>query len=172
MSDERKDDQNPDASAEEGPDVNASPNFGMPGTDAAPGNASDSGSISVDPSPDPLEEDGGDGDWLEKGKAWLARFERNTLAGLGLAALFFLFLWVDRVNVRWWIMLPLGGASAGVLHTQRHKTAETERKLCVWAFWTVVALLVLRDIRLSSALAGILDKAGEFQVEFNRMFGT
>jgi len=78
-----------------------------------------------------------------------------TLTASGLTLLFVIFMFVTGVMVRWWVMLPMGFAAFFLFWLRRDQAEGLERKVCAVGYWSVLALLVLRDACLSSRLAGI-----------------
>ena len=75
-----------------------------------------------------------------------------TLAACGLALLFLVFMFFEATTIRWWLMLPLAVASAVLFNIQRGQTTSCEKTVCVWGFWVIIALAVLRDMCLSGQL--------------------
>ena len=79
-----------------------------------------------------------------------------TWVGIGLSILFIIFLLYGGTNLRWWIMLPLGGLSLWLLHMGRQQAMndanEPEIKLTLYLMILIAVLLILRDIDLSSSL--------------------
>jgi len=100
-----------------------------------------------------------------------------TWVGLALGAAFFLGLFIDTVNVRWWIMLPLGIASFLILWKQWKSTPEErnlELKLTFFGMVAMLGFLILRDAWLSGSLANIYEqakKSGETIREFQDLIG-
>jgi hypothetical protein len=97
--------------------------------------------------------------------------------GLGMALLFLFFMLIDAVNVRWWIMLPLGAGGLFVLWsrwgTARGKN-EFESKVCLVGLIVLAAMIFFRDIWISHTLADVLDKlsgSGGVLDEMDKMFG-
>lgn len=84
-----------------------------------------------------------------------------TWTGLALGLLFLVFCFFDNTAVRWWLMLPLAGAGAGIFLRQMKAAAGFERKVCLWGFWIILGLFVLRDLRMSQRLADLYDRMAE-----------
>ncbi len=87
-----------------------------------------------------------------------------TWSGLVLALAFFICMFIDTVNIRWWVMLPLGAAGILLLWKQWKSTPEDkdfELKVTFIGLIALIALVLLRDAWLSSSLADIYDKARE-----------
>ncbi len=81
-----------------------------------------------------------------------------TLWALTLGGLFILFLFFTSMTVKWWLMLPLAAASFFLFRMRRKEAAGLEKTLCDWGYWIVLVGFFLRDICLSSRLAGMYDK--------------
>ncbi len=81
-----------------------------------------------------------------------------TWAGLGVALLFLLFMPFDALNLRWWVMLPIGVGGVAILWYQ-WASARGERgfeaKVCLAALAALLALMLLRDALLSNAMLEI-----------------
>jgi hypothetical protein len=92
------------------------------------------------------------------------KFQILTLLGLGLGILFIIFLFFIDLYVRWWLMLPLGAVSIYLLYRQQQKTTGLEKKLCVYGFWVMIALVLLRDLLISSKMSDIVDLPRDFRM--------
>ena len=79
-------------------------------------------------------------------------FSPMTWIAVILGALFVLFLFFQATTVRWWLMLPMAAVSLYLFSVQRGQTSGTEKSVCCWGFWIVVAGLILRDMCLSGQL--------------------
>jgi hypothetical protein len=100
-----------------------------------------------------------------------------TWLGIVVALAFFVCMFIDTVNIRWWIMLPLGAAGTLLLWKQWKSTPEEkdlEMKVTFFGLMALIALVLLRDAWLSSSLANIYDAAlqsGEVLQEFQDLIG-
>lgn len=95
------------------------------------------------------------------------RFHPLTWAGLALVVLFLVLCGFDNTAIRWWLMLPLAGAGSAILLRQVRHAVGLERKVCLWGFWILLGLLVLRDLRMSQKLADLYDKMQEVSRNVN-----
>lgn len=100
-----------------------------------------------------------------------------TWTALGLGFLFLLFMPFDALNLRWWVMLPLGVGGAAILWHQ-WASARGERgfeaKVCFAALAALLALMLLRDALLSNAMLEIYDTTSALDStldEVNRALG-
>lgn len=90
------------------------------------------------------------------------RLEMETKIGLIITLSFLLaliFNW-HWFNTRWWLVLLLGFAGIRTLYTQMNDLADekpSEAKLSKYAFIGLIALLVIRDLYITSYLADIID---------------
>jgi len=90
------------------------------------------------------------------------RLEMETKIGLIITLSFLLaliFSW-HWFNTRWWLVLILGVVGIRTLYTQMNDLADekpSEAKLSKYAFIGLVALLVIRDLYITSYLADIID---------------
>jgi hypothetical protein len=100
-----------------------------------------------------------------------------TWAGLALGAVYFIGMFIDTVNIRWWIMLPLGIASFLILWKQWKSTPSEnglELKLTFFGLVAILGFLMIRDAWLSSSMADIYEKAkesGETIRELEKLIG-
>lgn len=91
-----------------------------------------------------------------------ARLEMETKTGLIITSSFFLaliFRW-HWFNTRWWIVLILGAVGLKTLYTQMNDLTDekpSEAKLARYSFVGLIALLVIRDLYITSYLADIMD---------------
>lgn len=89
-----------------------------------------------------------------------------TWVGLGLAALFLIFMVFSPFNLRWWMMIPLGLGGLFVLGRQWLNAADknsTEARTCLAAFIALVAMMLYRDIKMSEVLLKLGRTASEFR---------
>jgi len=91
-----------------------------------------------------------------------ARLEMETKTGLIITLSFLLsliFRW-HWFNTRWWLVLILGFLGIKTLYTQMNDLADekpSEAKLAKYSFIGLIALLVIRDLYITSFLADIID---------------
>jgi hypothetical protein len=87
-----------------------------------------------------------------------ARLEMETKIGLIITLTFFLsliFRW-DWLNTRWWVVLILGAVGIKMLYTQMNDLLDEkphEARLAKYGFAGLIALLIIRDIYITSRLA-------------------
>jgi len=82
------------------------------------------------------------------------KFHVLSLVGLGLAAVFLVFMFVDALNFRWWLMLPIAGAGGFVLYRQNTDTRGFENKACYYGLIVLAVLFVVRDISMANRYRG------------------
>lgn len=90
------------------------------------------------------------------------KFSILTMIALGSVALFMIFFFIDYLNYRWWIMLPLAFVSALSSFLQLRNSKGLEKKVCWIVFILIVSLFVIRDIDLSSGMANFYDGIKNF----------
>ncbi len=78
-----------------------------------------------------------------------------TQAGAICAAVFIILQFIPTLNVRWWLMLPLAVAGAGLLIRPLTGAAGTERLVAIIAFYALLAFFLWRDAQLSSDLSNV-----------------
>lgn len=86
------------------------------------------------------------------------RFHPLTWAGVLAGTAFIVLCRFDNTAIRWWLILPLAGASAALFLLRARTAAGLERRVCLAGFWVVLAVFLLRDVRLSQKLADLYDR--------------
>ncbi len=86
------------------------------------------------------------------------KFQTATMAAVAFGGLFVIFLFFTPVMVKWWIMLPVAAIAFFLFRMQRGATEGLEKQICDWGYWIVIAGFFLRDICLSSRLAGLYEQ--------------
>jgi hypothetical protein len=98
-----------------------------------------------------------------------------TKAGYGLSLLFVVFMFVDTFNVRWWLMLPLGGGGLYVFWYQWRVALDVgdryDAKFCLWGLVGLAVLILFRDAYISTSLAEIHDAIQEIPGAREKFFG-
>lgn len=79
-------------------------------------------------------------------------FELMSLVGLGIVVVFFLFMFFDVFNLKWWIMLPLAGAGGFLLYRQKSETKGFEKNMCFYGLVALIIFVVGRDINITNQL--------------------
>ena len=95
---------------------------------------------------------------MNESKECSCKFQTATMAAVVFGGLFVIFLFFTPVMVKWWIMLPLAVAAFFLFRMQREATEGLERQICDWGYWAVIAGFLLRDMCLSSRLAGLYEQ--------------
>jgi len=78
------------------------------------------------------------------------KFNLMSLVGIGLVLVFLLFMFFSGLTFKWWLMLPIAGASAFILYRQLSDTQGFEKKACFYALIAVGVLVLFRDIQISN----------------------
>jgi len=78
------------------------------------------------------------------------KFNLMSLIGLGLVLAFLLFMFINSLSYKWWIMLPLAGAAGFILYRQLSDTQGFEKKACFYALIVIGVLILFRDIQMSN----------------------
>lgn len=79
-------------------------------------------------------------------------FSAMTLTAWGLTLLFVIFMFIETLTIRWWVMLPIALVAFLLFHIQRGQTEGAEKKACCWGYWVVIVAFLLRDMCLSGQL--------------------
>jgi len=79
-------------------------------------------------------------------------FSTMTKIACCLGLLFVIFMFIESLTIRWWVMLPIAIVSLYLFHVQRGQTSGCEKSVNCWGFWLMIAALVLRDMCLSGQL--------------------
>ena len=93
-----------------------------------------------------------------------------TWGGLGIGVLFLILL-CTSLAVRWWLMLPLGGAGLIIFWKQRTTASDkrgTEAMVCLVGFALLALLLLLRDMYLSHKMTEMYTGLSTLKDMFNR----
>lgn len=87
--------------------------------------------------------------------------DASVLVAAALTLLFVIFLFYTPVMVRWWVMLPMALIAFVIFRIKRDMAEGLEKKICDWGHWIIIIAFLLRDMCLSSRLAGMYsDLAG------------
>jgi len=107
------------------------------------------------------------GNVTDKIIADVKKFNLMSLIGLGLVIAFLLFMFINGLKFKWWLMLPLAGAAGFILYRQLSDTQGFEKKVCFYGLIFVGALVLLRDIQMSNAVEGLRSFVGDGVSQMN-----
>ena len=94
-----------------------------------------------------------------------------TYLGWIALVLFLFFCRIDAYAIRWWLMLPLAAAAAGLFLWRRKRAPAAEARCCTLGLCLLLALVVLRDIGLSRKLAELFDKVAAYKTQIDQAAG-
>lgn len=89
-----------------------------------------------------------------------------TWVGIALTFLFVVFIFIQGINYRWWIMLPVGASGLYVLGRQWYKSTDksgVNATLCLVYLILLLLLLLYRDARMSNSLLQLHKPISEVQ---------
>ncbi len=98
----------------------------------------------------------------------LASFSPATGLGWVLLVLFIVFCRIDAYVIRWWLMLPLAAAAAGLFLWRRKRASIVESRLRTLGLCLLLAFVVLRDVGLSRKLAELFDKMQSYKTQVDQ----
>lgn len=89
------------------------------------------------------------------------KFDLMSLIGLGIVVVYFLFMFFDVFNLKWWIMLPLAGAGVFLLYRQRTETRGFEKSMCFYGLIALIVFVVGRDINITNRLDTMIEQTAK-----------
>ena len=107
---------------------------------------------------------------IPKKTVWSAIQSVSLATYLGWIALvlFLFFCRIDAYAIRWWLMLPLAAAAAGLFLWRRKRAPAAEARCCTLGLCLLLALVVLRDVGLSRKLAELYDKMQSYKTQVDQ----
>ena len=105
-----------------------------------------------------------------KKTVWTVLWSVSLATYLGWIALvlFLFFCRIDAYAIRWWLMLPLAAAAAGLFLWRRKRAPAAEARCCTLGLCLLLALVVLRDVGLSRKLAELYDKMQSYKTQVDQ----
>ena len=105
-----------------------------------------------------------------KKTVWTVLWSVSLATYLGWIALvlFLFFCRIDAYAIRWWLMLPLAAAAAGLFLWRRKRAPAAEARCCTLGLCLLLALVVLRDVGLSRKLAELYDKMQSYKIQVDQ----
>ena len=85
-------------------------------------------------------------------------FNQNTQLAIGLAIGFLVIQIISDLRHIWWLNILVALGAGYLFWVQGEKAKGIELKVCRWGLLVVVALFILRDIKISTELVEVCGK--------------